>query len=928
MNKPDFVKRPRSHLGALLIAAAVVLTGCFGHDSPAALLDKARSALAAGDARTAEIHLKNLLQQEDSAEGRALLGEMYRRAGNFLAAEKEFRRALELGADRTRVLPQLLDALVQTRQFQPALDAGRDLALADPAAQATALTTLARAYAGLGDTTQTRARLEQALVADPNHVAAKIGLVMLDAARDRVAALARIDEILAAAPESVEALTAKGDLELANGHFAAARAPLEKVAAKQSDNASVRAMLTSIELELNDVAAARKRWADLERIAPKSPGTYYLRAQIELRDNQLGEARRAVEDLLHIAPEFLPGVALAGNIYLGLNLFEQAESNARKVIERAPKAAQGYRLLGATLLRNNAPERALEAVRPALERGIKDATLYGIAGEAALRVNDVAKADEYFAAAAKLAPQDPRKRTGLALSKLAAGDKAEGYAELEEAVKLDSQSHRADLALVLARLRDRDYDKALTAIDALVAKVPDSPLPLNLRGMALAGKRDTTGARGAFESALAKDQTFFPAVANLAALDMAEKHPEEARKRFEEVLKKSPNHVQALLALARLNAATDGARKDTLALLERARSGNPGELAPVLALADFHLQGDAPREAVPLLQAGLATHAGNAALLDRLGTAYLRMGDNAQAISTFEQILKANPISAPLQMRMGEVRVSLKDDAGAAQNFRKAAELSPKAGEPWAALVMTLQRMGKTDEAKATAAAMHRELPDHPLALAIDGDLEAAQQHWPQAAAAYRKALAKSPQSLLVVRLHQALRRTGKGDEAAAVLTAWFAKNPDDVAMRLYAGDQEIAQKHWKEASGHYQRVIARQPTNVGALNNLAWALSQLKDPAALTYAEKAAALAPRAAPVIDTLGTVLSAAGQHARAIETMRQAVALAPKSNQFRLHLAEALAAGGDKAGAKKEVETVLKDVAPGPLADEAKALAAKL
>lgn len=456
MNKADFVKRPRSHLGALLIAAAVVLTGCFGHDSPAALLDKARSALAAGDARTAEIHLKNLLQQEDSAEGRALLGEMYRRTASHLAAEKEFRRALELGADRARVLPQLLDALVQTRQYQPALDAGKDLALADPVAQAAALTALARAHAGLGDAAQARASLEQALKSEPNHVAAKVGLVMLDARRDRVAALARIDEVLAAAPESVEALTAKGELELANGHFAAARAPLEKVAAQQPGNASVRAMLTSIELELNDVAAARKRWSDLERVAAKSPGTYYLRAQIELRSNQLGEARQAVEELLRIAPDFLPGVALAGNVYLRLNLLEQAETNARKVIERAPQAAQGYRLLGATLMRMNAPERALEAVRPALERGAKDATLYGIAGEAALRLNDVAKAEEYFAAAAKLAPQDPGKRTGLALSKLAAGDRSEGYADLEEAVKLDSQSHRADLALVLARLRDRD----------------------------------------------------------------------------------------------------------------------------------------------------------------------------------------------------------------------------------------------------------------------------------------------------------------------------------------------------------------------------------------------------------------------------------------------------------------------------------------
>ncbi len=928
MNKPDFVKRPRSHLGALLIAAAVVLTGCFGQSSPAALLAKAQSALAEGDTRTAEIHLKNLLQQEDSAEGRALLGETYRRGFDHRSAVKELRRALELGAERSRVLPQLIDSLVQTGAFKEALEAGKDLAITVPAAKAAALTSLARGHAALGDQAQARASIEQAIAADPGYVPAQVASVLFDAGRDRAAALSRVNEIAAANPDSIEALTAKGELEVANGNLAAARAPLEKVASAQAGNASVRAMLTTIELELRDYPAARKRWSELQRVAPSSPGTFYLKAQIDLRENKLGDARQAVEQLLRVNPDFLPGVALAGNIYLGLNLLEQAEAQARKVIDRAPQVAQGYRLLGATLLRMNAPARALEAVRPALDKGAKDATLYGIAGEAALRLNDVAKADEYFAAAAKLAPQDPGKRTGLALSKLAAGDKAEGYAELEEAVKLDTQSHRADLALVLARLRDRDYDKALAAIDALAAKLPASPMPFNLRGMALAGKRDTAGARSAFEGALAKDEAFFPAVANLAALDLAEKHPEDARKRYEALLKKNPNHVQALLALARLNASQGGERKDTLELLERAHKGNPGELGPVLALADFHIQGNAPREAVPLLQAGLASNAGNSALLDRLGTAYLRLGDNAQAISTFEQILKANPNSAPLQMRMGEVRVSMQDDAGAAQNFRKAAELNPKAGEAWQALVMTLQRLGKTEEAKATAAAMRREIPDHPMALAIDGDLEGAQQHWPQAAAAYRKALAKSPQPLLTVRLYQALRSAGKPDEATAVLKAWFAKNPDDTAMHLFAGEQEIAQKHWKEASDHYQAVIAKQPANVAALNNLAWALAQLKDPAALGYAEKAVALAPRAAPVIDTLGTVLSAAGQHAKAIETLRQAVALAPLSRQFRLHLAQALAAGGDKAAARQELDAVLKDAPSGPLADEARALAAKL
>ncbi len=928
MNPLHRPKRPKTRVRTFVLATAIVLAGCIGQDTPAALLAKAQAAIAEGDTRTAEIHLKNLLQKEDNAEGRTLLGEMYRRASDHRSAEKELRRALELGGDRARVLPALLDSLVQTGQFQQALDAGRDVKLEIPTAQAAALTSIARAHAGLKDVAQTRASLEQALASDPNYVPAKVVLTLLDAGRDRAAALTRINELLAGAPDSIEALTAKGELEFANGNIAAARAPFEAVAARQPGNAAVRAMLTTIEVELRDYPAARKRWSDLDRVAPGSPGTLYLRALIELREGQFGEARRAVEELLRVAPDFVPGIALAGNVYLALNLLEQAETQARRVIERAPQVAQGHRLLGATLLRMNSPERALEAVRPVIERGARDATLLAIAGEAALRLNDVAQADAYFSEAARLEPQDANKRTGLALAKLAAGERAQGYAELEEAVRLDTGSHRADLALILSRMRDRDYDKAIEAIDALAVKLPKSPIPSNLRGMALSGKRDLAGARTAFESALASDPMFFPASANLAALDAAEGRPDDARKRYEALLARDARHQQALLALARLNTAQGGSREDTLEFLRRARTGNPGELGPLLALADFQLQGDAPRDAIALLQEGLSAHPGNPALLDRLGTAHLRLGENAQAISTFEQILSGNPDSAQLQQRMGEVRSSLKDYSGAVTNFRKAAELNPKGGDSWRALALTLQQLGRGDEARATAAAMRREIPDHPLSLAIDGDLEAAQQRWPQAAAAYRKALASAPQPHLAVRLHQALLRAGKPDEADAVLSAWFATSPDDVAMRLYAGEQDIGRKRWQQAIVHYERAIAKAPKNVGALNNLAWALNQVKDPRALKVAEEAVALAPRAAPVIDTLGSVLTSTGQHARAIEVLRQAVGLAPKAVEYRLHLAQALAGAGDKSAAKKELETVLRDAPPGAIADQAKELAAKL
>ena len=91
-------------------------------------------------------------------------------------------------------------------------------------------------------------------------------------------------------------------------------------------------------------------------------------------------------------------------------------------------------------------------------------------------------------------------------------------------------------------------------------------------------------------------------------------------------------------------------------------------------------------------------------------------------------------------------------------------------------------------------------------------------------------------------------------------------------------------------------------------LNNLAWAAMETKDPGALGYAEKAYALAPQNASVLDTYGWLLLQKGDVKRSVEILTAAVERAPKQPDMRLHLAKALIAVPDKAAARKEIETL--------------------
>lgn len=89
-------------------------------------------------------------------------------------------------------------------------------------------------------------------------------------------------------------------------------------------------------------------------------------------------------------------------------------------------------------------------------------------------------------------------------------------------------------------------------------------------------------------------------------------------------------------------------------------------------------------------------------------------------------------------------------------------------------------------------------------------------------------------------------------------------------------------------AANHYEQVIAKQPNNVAALNNLAVLLREGNKRRALELASSARELAPESAAVLDTYGRILHLAGRHSEAKPVIEKALSLAPDSAEIQAHL----------------------------------------
>ena len=214
----------------VLVVALLLLTGC-GRDTPEALVSSAKEYLAKSDRNAAVIQLKNALQKNpDLAEARFLLGKASLDAGDVAAAEKELRKARELGYPGDQVDPLLARALVCAGRLQNGdrrVCKGRGHVSGE---QGRTANRVERGACGYGPTsTRLELRIAAALAAVPGYPPALIGEARLKAGTgDLPAAMAQVETALVAAPTLTDGWQLKGDILNAQGQFDEALAAYRK----------------------------------------------------------------------------------------------------------------------------------------------------------------------------------------------------------------------------------------------------------------------------------------------------------------------------------------------------------------------------------------------------------------------------------------------------------------------------------------------------------------------------------------------------------------------------------------------------------------------------------------------------------------------------------------------------------------------------
>ncbi|MDR3299173.1 MAG: PEP-CTERM system TPR-repeat protein PrsT [Candidatus Accumulibacter sp.] len=891
-------------LSTLLVT--VLLTAC-GSDSPETMLASAKDYLAKNNANAAVIQLKNALQvQPDLAEARFLLGKVLLEQGSVAGAEVELRKAAAAKYAADQVIPLQAQALLLLGQAKKVTDDFSAARLTDADSQADLQTTVGNAYLAQGKADAAKTAFDNALSIVSGYAPALLGQARLMASgRDVSGALAQLEAMLEKNPQFYEASQLKGDLLAFDGKTEEALGLYRQVLERKPDYLPAHVSLITRQMESGQLDEAARLFDAMRRISPASPQTVYVRAELLYRQKKFSEAREAAQQFLRVIPDSMPGQQLAGAIEFELGAYANAERYLQSVLPKVPRLGVARRILIASYLRSGQAAKALDVLRPILNEIDNNSNLLALAGEVFMQNGDAGKAGVYFTKAAALDPENTSKQTAVALTRLAQGETGTAYEALEKIAAADT-GIRADMALIASQLQERKFDQALKSIAALEKKRADdaslAPLIDNLRGTALLGKRDAVGAWASFESALRKNPEYFPAIANLARLDMALKKPDDAKKRFRDVLSRNPKSSLALLSLAELEARTGGKKDDVVALIDRSVAANPNDLASRLALINFHLGAKDPGKAVTAAQDALVVLPDDPALMDAEGKAQQAAGNYNQALTIYARLSERNPKAIQPYLRMAEIHVAAKNKDAAMQSLRKALSIKNDSIEAQRGTIMLDLDAGRVANAVATARNIQRQYPRNPIGFMLEGDSYAVGKTWKEAANAYRNGIKQTGAVELALGLHAVLLAQNVPGEADKFAAAWLKEHPKDQRFRLYLAESATARKNYPAAIRHYQTLLDSQPDNPALLNNLAWVMAQGKEPKALELAEKAYRLAPDQANIADTLGSLLAAKGDLGRGIELLKQAHSLAPDNPMIQFNLANAFLKAGNNADAK--------------------------
>jgi putative PEP-CTERM system TPR-repeat lipoprotein len=899
---------------AVCVAAAFLGVGC--SKSVPESMQQGKDFLARGELSSSVIAFKNAVQaNESSPDARVALGEALERTGDETGTEQQYRKALELGGNADDLVPRVAILLIDRSDMATIVRDFGDKQLTQPASDSELRGIVALAQSSLGHKDAAEAQLARAKTNVPAVRLARAQLAMQ--AKRPQDAQAELESVLKEGQAPWWVLRAASRVYAARGDQTNALAAMKGAYELAGWHRGVIGEYAEQLFQAGRSADAKPLRDKLRRIAPRYYRTAFIEALFQMEEGKFDEAHDSAVKALAALSEHVPSLLIAAKVELDRGELASAETRIKKVLATNPTSIQALHMQFMLELRRGDTKAAAAVLERAQRVAPNDRGLLAAAADLAWAKGDKAGAAKQLATAAQMKPPQPELLTRLAEMDLALGKRVDASAAIDQAINLTKDDARLRERVFRSVLRLRLLDKARQMAQAELERRPKEPEPYLWMAGVVGSEGNEAAALEQTGHALDLRPDYYPALLVLGRTATKPERAKEYDARLQKAVDAGSKDVRIYLDRARRLRLTGADADQVGAVLARGVTADPGSVGMREAVVNHWLAWGRKDKALEVAAEGETAHPDDMAM-KALAASTLEVAGNLEQAATKYAELQAR---APDRIGWGLKHAQALGRAGKASDamlsLRKLISLRADEPAPYQMLAMLQVEQKQTSDALVTADMLAERPKFKAAGLLLRGDIYARTQDKGEALKAYGEAGKAGAAEEALSRRVELNDRTGGEVFATSELRDWLAAHPDSIPALSVAARRESAKQDYAAAARYLETIAKLNPNNPVALNDLAWAYAQARNPAALVTAKKAAALAPENPQILDTVAVALVLAGQKKEAIANLRQAMSLAPRNPTVRVHLAELLVDEGNK----KDAVALLEGLDPNSLDKEA-------
>lgn len=896
------------HKGILFFVVILGLFACSGDLTDVQYVAKAQDFLDQEKLEAASIELKNALQQNpDNAQARWLLGKLHLEIGNAAGAEKELKRASELGVVNETVVPLLAQAfLMQGKSDKIETLASDNLSAG---ARAIVLAVQGLAMVPKGEIEKAESIIDTAVSLDNRSafvLAAKARLLV--AKGDYELAREALQRVFTIDPDYAEGWSLLGNIEWREKHLEKAQEAYTRAIDIRANNLADLLKRAQVSIQMEELAKAKQDIDVLMERAPKHAGVNYTQGLIHFLNNRLPDAQAAFEQAVRINSRHLRALYYLSLTHFKLNNKAQAEIYINQFLADAPNSILGLKLIAAIKFGDGQFEEVERLLRPVVAQKKEDVEAINLLAGALLNQGKADEAVVLLEQVVELHPDSATARLRLGEGYLAAGERERGLSSIESALDLNPKFRRANVLLVLYYLQEQAFDKALKAAQVYLEQNSDKVSPYNLLGRVHLASDQKEDAEQAFSRARKVSPGDPLASHSLAALAIKKSNYKQAQKYYEEVLEKNENHLSTLLRLASLKALQRD-ESAMVAWLKQASTAHPKAVQPKVLLGHYYLSQNMP-EQIPVLLSDLDESQKNQpAVLEVLAKAHLEQREFYEAKSALEKVIERRFSWAQAHFLLAQAFAGLNNRKHMQEELEMAVELDPNNLDFRLVLARLFLREGEKERVDEQLESLKEFSPNHPGVLQLTASVAQLEGNEELATDLLVDVFEKYPNTSSMLAIARHKQRIGEITEAVLMQEQWVSGHPEDYTAAMALAEAYGEQNQLEQANKQYRRILQEEEKNPVALNNIAWNLRDSDPEKALKYVRQAIEIAPESPVVMDTLAVILLKNGDIKQARRTIERALSKDPENLSFRYHSAMIDSASGFRDAALQTLDALL-------------------